>query len=208
MTKQRHGTYTFGVIGGICSGKTTVTDMFVQRGAGYINADELGHAVLRFPDVRECLVTQLGHGILGNDEEIDRLKLARLVFLPTEKSLAAKRFLESVTHPRIAELVKTELSYIRAAGLPLAILDAPLLLEGDWQELCDKIVFVDCAPDTRQARAIARGWTADQWRSREAAQFPLSDKRRAADFIIENNGDIAATEIQVENTWQQILADA
>lgn len=198
--------YTFGVIGGICSGKTTVTDMFVQRGAGYINADELGHAVLRFPEVKECLVTQLGHGILGNDEEIDRAKLARLIFLPTEKSLAAKRFLESVTHPRIAELVKMELSYIRAAELPLAILDAPLLLEGDWQELCDKIVFVECAPEIRQVRAAARGWTADQWRGRETAQFPLTDKRKVANFIIENNGNIDETETQVEKIWQQVCA--
>jgi dephospho-CoA kinase len=87
----------------------------------------------------------------------------------------------------------------------VAVLDAPLLLEAGWDELCGALVFVDAPRPLRRQRALTRGWTEEQFESREAAQLSVDEKRRRADFAIDNGGDEEDTREQVRRLWPRLL---
>ena len=80
----------------------------------------------------------------------------------------------------------------------MCVVDAPLLLESGLDRLCDVTLFVECDAATRAARlATARGWAPDEIERREARQRPLDRKRQAADLVVPNSGDLAATRTRV-----------
>ena len=94
---------------------------------------------------------------------------------------------------------------MEAAGVKVAVLDAPLILEAGWDKLCEKLVFVDAPPEVRLARALARGWNEEDFAARQAAQESLDLKRRRADVIIDNSGSPQRTEAQVEHFWHSLV---
>jgi dephospho-CoA kinase len=87
----------------------------------------------------------------------------------------------------------------------VAVLDAPLLLEAGWDELCEKIVFVEAPREARLARARARGWGEEDFAAREGAQESLHRKRARADAIIDNSGSPERTQAQVEQFWASLI---
>jgi len=197
---------TIGLIGGVASGKSLVAQMFVELGAGLLDADRAGHEVLSAdPTVREPLLAHFGPAILATDGTFDRSAIAALVFGDSESAAAKLKFLESVLHPRIGQLLADRQAAFAAAGQIAVILDAPLLLEANWRPLCDLVVCVDADRDVRLARALARGWTADEFARREAAQWPVERKRAAADAIISNNGDVDSLRKSVCDVWHKYV---
>jgi dephospho-CoA kinase len=78
------------------------------------------------------------------------------------------------------------------------VLDVPLLIESGWNKRCDRILFVDTDEELRLKRAMARGWTTNQFRDREAAQLPLDQKRQIATDTIDNNGPIASLDQRID----------
>ena len=105
-------------------------------------------------------------------------EVAKIVFAAGNE--AERKFLEQLTHPRIEALLQQELDTIRNSPNPppVVVLDAALLFEAGWDKLCDKILFVDAPRDIRLERAVARGWSTEQFAAREAAQMPLVEKAR------------------------------
>jgi dephospho-CoA kinase len=198
---------TIGLIGGVASGKSLVARMFVELGAGLLDADHAGHAVLADDlGVRETLVSHFGLSIVADDGSLDRSAIAQRVFGDSDSAAAERAFLESVLHPRIGQLLADRKAAFAATGHPAVILDAPLLLEADWQPLCDLVVFVDADRDIRLARALSRGWTTEEFARREAAQWPVERKRAAADVIIPNNGDVDSLRKSVCDVWHKYVA--
>ena len=84
------------------------------------------------------------------------------------------------------------------------MLDAPVLLKAGWDKFCDLILFVDATREQRVARAASRGWTEAEFAAREAAQEPLTEKRRRANWTIDNSGSSDQTFAQVRQFWQTL----
>lgn len=195
---------TIGLIGGVASGKSEVARLFAERGAVILNADQAGHEVLQEPEVIERLKERWGSTILNAAGEVHRPAVAAIVFAPQGEP--ERRFLNQVSHPRIAARLAAQLQTLRASQCPAAILDAALLLEAGWDSLCDQIVFVDVPEDIRRTRAKARGWDDAELARRERTQLPLETKKLRATAQIDNGGTREELAAQVAALWSNWIS--
>jgi dephospho-CoA kinase len=221
---EKHPPLVVGIVGGIASGKSLVTQLFKESGASVISADLIAHDVLRMPDMVETLVRTFDCKILtdatmneaGDLRVIDRKKLGSMVFettTPSSQREAAmqtaatrRKQLESIVHPRIREIARSELEKMKTTGdANYIIIDAPLLIEGGWLPFCDKVVYIDTPEELRMKFAKARGWTEQEWRSRESAQLSPTEKRaHATDVLVNNNGlnSLQQNFLKLLDSWQ------
>lgn len=198
------GMKTIGIVGGIASGKSLVAKLFAELGAGHLDADQAGHEVLaNDAEVRQALIDRWGTAILASDGSIDRAAVAACVFAASNPTQAAREreFLESVLHPRIRTLLTEKMAEFADSGRAAVVLDAPLLLEAGWGPMCDLLVVVVSSREARLARALTRGWSADEFSRRESAQGSVEDKRRAANVLIQNDGSLEDLREAVRDVW-------
>jgi dephospho-CoA kinase len=192
--RWKHGAIpVIGLIGGIGGGKSSVARRLAERGAAVIDADAVGHELLDDPAIRARVVERFGSGVLepagtGGPAapRISRRSLAAIVF----RDPAALRDLEALLHPAMRERFRRTIARLIAEGGPsLIVLDAAVLLEAGWDDLCDRIAFVDAPRAERLRRAReARGWSEEMFAAREQSQGPAEAKRDRADWIIANDG--------------------
>ncbi|HFB38895.1 MAG TPA: dephospho-CoA kinase, partial [Oceanithermus sp.] len=123
----------------------------------------------------------------------DRRKLAERVFRDEE----ARRRLEAILHPYVRARFEEALSRLEAEGAPLAVLEIPLLFETGWEKRLDGVLVVTAPAALRYRRLRARGISEEEARRREAAQLPEAEKRRRADWVIENAGDLSELKAKV-----------
>jgi dephospho-CoA kinase len=193
-----------GLIGGVASGKSLVAWQLGELGAAVLDADRAGHEVLRDKEVEREARNRWGDEIFATDGHIDRPRLARIVFAPTDAGRRELAYLEQLTHPRIRERLHRELAELASAGQTVAVLDAPVMLKAGWTGFCDRMVFVDAPRETRLKRAAERGWSEEQLIQREAAQESIEVKRRSADTVIDNSGTPEQTLAQVVQFWKSL----
>ena len=184
-----------GIIGGIGSGKSTVSALLLQLGAAVISADDIGHQILLLPEVKTAVRARWGSAVFGDDNEIDRRKLASVVFFDKNEL----SYLTNLTHPLIAEEVHRQRKKHVQNGVQLCVLDAPLLLESGWDHLVDQIIFVAAPAKVCWNRIKNRGWLETEWKQREAAQLSVEEKFRRANFVLDNSGDTDHLRIQIES---------
>jgi dephospho-CoA kinase len=197
-----------GIVGGVASGKSLVSATLARWGAAVIDADKLGHEVLQEPAVIAAARERWGSTIATSDGQLDRKAIAQRVFGNDASAADERRFLEQLTHPRIAAKMREKVSELATRGdVDVVVLDAALLLEAGWNEYCDRILYVDAPPLIRQQRAEVRDWSAEQLAAREAAQMPLSQKRAAADIVIDNADSPEKTLKQLEAAWHSLMAE-
>jgi dephospho-CoA kinase len=200
---------TIGLVGGVASGKSLVGRILVELGAGLLDADRTGHAVLAEDvHVREALRSRWGDSVIAADGSIDRSTVAKRVFAESEAGAADLKFLEKLLHPRIRRRLMRLRDEYATEGRIAVVLDAPLLLESGWDPLCDVILFVDAPREIRLERARTRGWTEAEFARREAAQWPVDRKRAAAHAVIANNGTEADLRTAIHNFWQCDIANS
>jgi dephospho-CoA kinase len=191
-----------GLTGGIASGKSTVAQMLSEMGAVVIDADKVGHEVFRpHTEAWRKVVAAFGKGILGPKEEIDRSKLAQLVF---DDPRALKR-LNSIMHPLMHEIVRQEIEGLRRKGVEVVVLEATLLIEAKWTDLVDR-VWVTITPEADVVdRLVSRkGFMEQQARARIKSQTPIARRAKKADVVIENDSDVNTLKKRVEVLWQQL----
>lgn len=193
-----------GILGGIASGKSTVARLFAELGAVVFDADAVGHQVLQEPAVKQALAVRFGPGVLTSQGEIDRRALAARVFGTAPESAANLAYLESVSHPRIEAALTAHLAQV-ASGLPprVAVIDAALLDKAGWRKFCNYLVFVKTGDAVRRQRALARGWTEEEFAQREALQGPLVLKQTMADEKIDGEASLETARDQVRALWSQ-----
>lgn len=193
-----------GILGGVASGKSAVSDRLKSLGAVALDADRMGHEVLQEPEVKEVLRRRWGETVFDAAGEVDRRKVAGIVFAATPQGQEELAFLEQLTHPRIGRRLRGQLEELNLKGVRAAVLDAPVMLKAGWDRLCDRVLFVDTPRQLRLARVRQRGWTEADLATREAAQEPLERKRRRADTILDNSSSWDQLYEQVDRFWRSV----
>ena len=196
--------FRVGLTGGIGSGKSRAADMFAELGAGVIDTDAISHE-LTGPGgaAMSAIAAAFGAEYLRDDGSLDRSRMRSLVFSDAQ----AREKLQAILHPLIRA---TSRERIGSAEAPYVMLVVPLLLEtGSYRDLLDRVLVVDCDEAQQIARTAARSNLAeDEVRRIMAAQISRSERLRAADDVIVNDGDINGLRRQVEALHRQYLASA
>jgi dephospho-CoA kinase len=184
-----------GLTGGIGTGKSTVARMISAAGVPVLDADVLARQVVEPGQPAHAEIAAAWPEVIGPDGAIDRKKLGARVF----GDAAARARLEAITHPRIHERAVAAARELEAAGHRLAFYEASLLVESNRHRDFDGLVVVTASEELQLARAMARdGSTREQALARLRSQMPAEEKRRAATHLIDNSGDLASTQRQVD----------
>ncbi|WP_047153169.1 dephospho-CoA kinase [Aneurinibacillus tyrosinisolvens] len=191
-----------GLTGGIACGKTTVARLLAERGARIIDADIIAREVVRpGEDAWSLIIKRFGQDILLGNEEINRVKLGGIVFSNEQ----ARLDLNAIVHPAVRRRMKQLAEEAQAEGVPLIVLDIPLLYESKLEHMTEQVVVVYCKEDVQLARLMQRnGFTREEALRRIQAQMPLEEKIKRADYTINNNGTLTDTERQVDELIEQL----
>ncbi|WP_447123357.1 dephospho-CoA kinase [Glaciimonas sp. GG7] len=186
--------FTIGLTGGIGSGKTTVANLFAERGVAIIDTDLIAHQ-LTAPDGNAIAAIRrtFGDDFIAANGAMDRKKMREYVFAdPT-----ARQRLEAILHPLIRADTMRAIEQAEGVYLMLAI---PLLVEsGSWQQRVTRVLVIDCEEQTQIRRVMQRNvMTESQVCAIMATQATRKQRLLAADDVIENDTDIAALVPQVE----------
>ena len=195
-----------GLTGGLGAGKSSVADRLVERGAVLIDADRIAREVVEpGRPAYEALVERFGPGILGPGAAIDRAALAAVAFGDPE----ALADLNAITHPAIGAVMAERRAALEGTDA-VVLLDVPLLTPAHRELLgLDVVLVVDCDPELCVARAVGqRGMAEADVRARMAAQAPRQERLDGADLVVDNSGDRAELEEQVDRVWRELLARA
>ncbi len=192
-----------GILGGICSGKSTVAAEFAKLGCKVIDADKLVHNLLDKEDIKDRIIELFGEAVTEPSGKIDSRKLADIVFSDTEKLTLLKEIIHPLVLARAEGLIE---QYNRQKQVKAIVLDMPLLVEVGWDKRCNKIIFVDCERQNRVNRAKNLGFLDEkQLKIRENFQISLDKKVGIADNLINNNSSLAALTKQVTEIFSCIM---
>ena len=189
-----------GLTGGIGSGKSTVSQKLVERGARLIDADAVVRE-LQEPGtpVFEAMVERFGPGIVAEDGTLDRAAVAAIVF----SDEAARRDLNAIVHPAVGAEIARRIA--DAAGTDdVVVLDVPLLVESSRYQVAGVLV-VDCPVDVAVERLVsARGMSEADARARIAVQATREERLARADHVVDNSGPPAALDGEIDRAWAWI----
>ena len=161
------------------------------------------------PSIRARIVERFGEGVLESSPSvgtvgppISRRALGAVVFADA----SALRDLEAILHPAMRDRFLREIDRpVREGRSPCVVLDAAVLLEAGWDDLCDRVVFVDAARAERLRRVKeGRGWSEPTLEARERSQWPCDRKRRRADWIVANDGDLDQLGREVDRVIERL----
>ena len=185
-----------GLTGGIGSGKSTVSALLAARGAVIVDADRIAREVVApgTPGLA-AVVDAFGPGVLTADDSLDRPALAGIVFADP----AARRTLDAIVHPLVRARA-AELEAVAPSGA-VVVHDVPLLVETGQASSYDLVLVVQADPETRVARLVQRGLTAEDARARIAAQATDEQRRAVADVVLDNSGTPEQLAAQVDRFW-------
>jgi dephospho-CoA kinase len=189
--------------GGIATGKSHVRARFEALGVPTIDADVLARrAVEPGTPGLAAVVSRFGRGILDPSGALDRRALGALVFSDED----ARHDLEAIVHPPVRDAMDRWFASLDASH-PLAIADIPLLYETGRDGDFDAVIVVACDPETQVRRVVARDGldTADA-RQRVAAQLPIAQKARLADYVVWTDGSKEETDAQVDDLHRKLTA--
>ena len=195
---------TVGLTGGIGSGKSEVSKRLAELGAVVIDADKIAREVVEpgTAGLRDVVAT-FGSDVLLPDGTLDREGLGRIVFGDPDK-LAS---LNAIVHPLVGERIATIMADVeRDHPDAVVVYDVPLLVENNLQDRYDVVVVVAASTDTQLQRLTAnRGMRPEDAQARIAAQAPLEAKLAVADYVIDNDGELAALDEQVKQAWRDLM---
>ena len=185
-----------GLTGGIASGKSTVARMIRDLGYPIVDSDILARNAMDDPGIFKQVTDRFDCLEQGG---IDRKKLGQIVF----NDMAAKKDLEGIIHPYVIRKIK---EFVKEnQNEKLVFLDIPLLYESQLEYLCDKIVVVDISQENQLARLLERDRIGRDYALKIIkSQMPLAQKAALADYVIDNNGDLADLEIQVKKVIEKL----
>ena len=191
-----------GILGGIGSGKSTVAAEFAKLGCKVIDADKIAHDLLDESSVKEKVVKLFKKNILNSSGNIDRKKVAEIVFADNEILASLNTVIHPLVLQRAQELIE---KYKKQNHVKAIVLDMPLLVEVGWHKKCDRLIFVNCEQKLRLKRAKKLGFDENHVKIRENFQISLDNKVSLADNTIENNSDLSAIANQVTGIFSYMV---
>ncbi|WP_419155267.1 dephospho-CoA kinase [Weissella minor] len=195
--------YKLGLTGGIATGKSTVSKYLqAEKNVPVIDADLIAHQITApgQPALKE-IAKAFGPGMVSFDGQLNRKKLGGLVFNDSD----AREQLNQITHPRVYAEFERQLAELESQGVPLVVLDIPLLFESNQGMAYDGIALVTIDEKTQLKRLMNRNQLDEPgaW-NRIHAQMPLAKKQAMADFLIDNSSTLAHTYAQVDAMLEAI----
>ena len=189
-----------GLTGGIGSGKSAVAECFAELGVSVIDADRIAHELSASGSAQfEQIVARFGDEIVDTDGNLNRARLARIVFNSAQK----RQQLEAILHPPI----RAEMHAIAQRDTQsYCLLVIPLLLESGQQREMERVITVTCSRPTRIARLRQRGMSTDDIARVMKTQAREQQRIEMADDVIDNNFDRDAIAPQVRDLHQTYLA--
>jgi dephospho-CoA kinase len=190
------------VTGGIGTGKSTVLAQFAELGAPIVDADDLVHEALRAGSPAAAEVrARFGEPVMAASGDVDRARLGALVF----QDARARRDLEAILHPAVYRAIEAWIRALETGGARIAVAEIPLLFETGHERDFDCVVVTACDGEEQVRRTVGRSGTGEaDARRRIAAQWPLADKVRRADFVIRTDGPLESTREAARAVWQEL----
>ncbi len=190
--------------GGIATGKSHVLAQLAKLGAPTIDADKLARDVVApgTPGLK-AVVDRFGEDVLDQMGGLDRRKLGSIVF----SDPVARRDLEEIIHPAVRGAIDEWYASLGEVPAGCAVADIPLLYETARQREFDAVIVTACDTNTQLTRIMARdGISEAEARARIAAQLPMSEKIRRADYVINTDGSFDETSVQVRDVFKRLSA--
>ncbi|KRN86978.1 dephospho-CoA kinase [Ligilactobacillus acidipiscis] len=203
MVEEFAMTYVLGLTGGIASGKSTVSDYLYEQGAVIIDADVVSREVVR-PGAKGLsgLTAEFGQQILDEGGTLNRAALGDIIFNSKEK----RDIVNGILHPLIKEEMLAQVESAAQKGTDVVVLAIPLLFESHCERYCDAVLVVDIDPNTQIQRLIERnGYTKEQAQARISSQMDPTERRKRADFVVDNNGSKEETYRQIDILLENVL---
>ncbi len=192
--------------GGIGAGKSSASARLEERGAALIDADAVVKE-LQQPGraVYDAMVERWGDGIVAEDGQLDRQAIANIVFTDEEELKA----LNALVHPVVRKEMNRQAESYRDSDR-VVILDIPLLVEGDAQKRgAVGVIVVDCPRELAIERLVThRGFDRADAEARMAAQATREERLALADFVVDNGGDLAQLDSEIERCWSWLMSPA
>ena len=192
-----------GLTGSVATGKSSACSIFKGLEAPVIDADMLARELVRpGKDGWLSVVQSFGDGILLPDGNIDREKLSHIIF--SDKTARDK--LDNCLHPLIIKKILSDAEKLKKSmGGSLIIADVPLLIESGMHKYFDKIILVYSDRETQICRLIRRSnLTIEDAEKRVNSQMPIEEKRKFADFIIDNCGSFEDLAINARDVFLKL----
>lgn len=191
---------TVGLTGGFATGKSAVSGVFRKLGACVIDFDRLARQALEkgSPVYRKAVEAFGAGAVLARSGEIDRRKVAEIIFSDAKK----RKKLEAFVHPFVFQRAEEALGKCRKR---IAVLEVPLLFETGFDKRVDVTVVVTCSLKRQVARAMRKhGLSKSEVLRRIKAQMKLAEKERRADFVILNEGELEGTAKKIKVVWTSL----
>ena len=191
-----------GLTGGIAAGKSSVAELWRERGVTVIDTDALAHASLApGTATHAAIVDRFGPGIRQADGTINRTALGAIVFADE----AQRQGLNAIVHPPVRQQWQAALAALEQDGhTAAAIVMIPLLFEVGLEEDFDTVVVTACSAATQITRLAGKGLNTAQAQARIGAQWPMQTKMDRADYVIWNDGSRRLLAAQAEMIWERI----
>ena len=193
-----------GLTGNIACGKSYASRVFAELGAHVIDADRIVHGLLASgTKTYDRILDAFGEGILNQDGEIDRKRLARIVFFDSDKRASLNR----LVHPGVgAEILRRICELEQSSSNGIVIVDAALMVETGNHEMYHRLIVVSCDPALQVSRLMSRdGLTEKEARARIESQMPIGEKRKLADYVIDTSGTMKQTRDQAEAIYRDLI---
>lgn len=194
-----------GLTGGIASGKSTVARMLTERGAALVDADGIAReVVLPGEPALEAITSAFGQAILHEDGTLNREALGAIVF--RDKELLKR--LEAITHPAVRKAMAERIEqYKKEDPERLIVADVPLLYETNAEDRYEGVMVVYVPASMQIERLMKRNdMPREEAERRVSLQMDIEEKRRRADWVIDNSGSQEQTEAQIISFMKDLIS--
>lgn len=185
-----------GITGGVGSGKSEVLRYMEQEYSAVVcQLDEVAKALQKKgTDCYDKIIERFGREITGENEELDRKKLAAIIFRDEEK----RRILNGIVHPEVKKWVEQDIIEKRKRGVPLYVIEAALLPEAGYEDICQEMWYIYTEESVRRERLKkSRGYSDESISRMIRSQSPESVFRKACRIVIDNSGTFERTKKQI-----------
>ena len=184
-------------------GKSTVLSLFRDFGFSTLDADRIVGSLFRKKEILEKIMQLMGSTVFNDNGSLNKKRVAEVIF----KNASLKHSLENLLHPFVFEKIRHFAENMNVHD-NILIIAAPLVYERRYEDRFDKIIVVHTTEETSLKRLGMKGVPKKDALLRLKAQLPITEKMKRADFLIDNNGTLTETKMQVEKLYKKLLKEA